>query len=839
MIVIILIIILFLFLLLLKLTKKPQEYFEIIGFKIELYDNFYQIAGYNGPIYEITIPPTSNNINITRIKNGAFSDYLFKQVDFTGSNITSIGDNSFSNCTLLTSVILPDTLNMIGKDAFKGCSKLSSITFNGIKPTIGNNAFFDIANNVNINMISWNDNDKNNFKIYSNKNINFIDLNNIKVSSDGSTIIGYNGTSDTVIIPLKINGINIIAIGNNAFKSKNFLNEIIISNNIRRIGSNAFNNCYNISNFIIPNSVTYIETGAFNCGNLKEIKFDGILPTMEPEVFLNFNTTIITVYHHLWSKANIDEFTTKNSLQKFNFVDLGYDKSLSNAASIVGQTPSALVGKMLTEYSTSSIIKTTTSNITTKSIQSDFVVSSDGTLIIFNGKSAEVLIPLTINGINITKIGNNLFENKTFITKIYWGKKDGNESYVSSIGDSAFSGCTGIQNIKLPDSITVIGESAFYYCTELTSITLSNNLTTIDTEAFNYCVNLTDIKLPNSLIKIGMGAFFDCHGLSSIIFPNNLDIIDTKAFYRCYRIKNITFNGKIPTTIGELAFFWQLRGITNVYVPNSWSDDDINIIYKCFSYYYYNLNIIRRYCNNILTNGDFRYDTILAGDNNYNIYGWKYDYNNHKAILYDIYNYNSTKKIEPRNPADYIDYPNLIPNGTIMVLLLQNSSFTNYIQQGSFSSVQATTKQNMFNVSAPIGVYKEGIYTLQATVLRKKTTEKYLFKYNIGLYYNGLLITPSMFSFNTAGFNAIGGSLTVSVKKASDGTVKTYKTNTDITDEGTVTLKLTITKGSTLIGKNIGVQIYNKTNSFKTDNGIFISDVKLVSSDSCTDMTLF
>ncbi len=371
MIIIILIIILFLFLCLLKL-KQNQEYFETTDFKLELYDKFYQINGYNGSLFEITIPHTIYNINITRIKNGAFNYYGFRKVDFTGSKITSIGDSAFLNCIELTSVILPDTLNTIGNDVFKGCSKLSSITFNGIKPTIGTNAFYNIANNVNVNVhiFSWSDNDKNNFKTYSNKTINFIDLNYFKLSSDGSTINGYSGTSDTIIIPLKINGINITEIGDNAFKHKSikylywgdlnnigtnvktignyaFINcinllDLTIPNNITTIGSFAFFNCSSLSYIYISKDVTDIKPDAFTlCTELTKITFEGRYPVIIFGIFNNISNKL-TINHHSWTKENIDDFKNKNFYNKFDFVNLDENKNL--LGNVLGVAVGLVVG---------------------------------------------------------------------------------------------------------------------------------------------------------------------------------------------------------------------------------------------------------------------------------------------------------------------------------------------------------------------------------------------------------------------------------------------------------------------------------------------------------------
>ncbi|UKI14932.1 MAG: leucine-rich repeat domain-containing protein [Clostridiales bacterium] len=70
---------------------------------------------------------------------------------------------------------------------------------------------------------------------------------------------------------------------------------------------------------------------------------------------------------------------------------------------------------------------------------------------------------------------------------------------VTSIGGSAFSGCTGLTSITIPDSVTSIGNSAFYDCSGLTSVTIPDSVTHIDDYAFNYCTSLTTINFNGTM----------------------------------------------------------------------------------------------------------------------------------------------------------------------------------------------------------------------------------------------------------------------------------------------------------------------------------------------------
>ena len=84
---------------------------------------------------------------------------------------------------------------------------------------------------------------------------------------------------------------------------------------------------------------------------------------------------------------------------------------------------------------------------------------------------------------------------------------DGNNYIVTSIGEYAFSECTNLTSITIPNSVTSIGGAAFSYCSGLTSITISNSVSSIGDNAFEDCSGLTSVTIPKSVSSIGNGAF--------------------------------------------------------------------------------------------------------------------------------------------------------------------------------------------------------------------------------------------------------------------------------------------------------------------------------------------
>jgi uncharacterized repeat protein (TIGR02543 family) len=136
----------------------------------------------------------------------------------------------------------------------------------------------------------------------------------------------------------------------------------------------------------------------------------------------------------------------------------------------------------------------------------------------FSSCSSLTSIEVSVDNINYKSIEGVLF-NKAGTELIQYPVGNSKTSYdipisVTSIGNYAFSGCTGLTSITIPDSVTSIGDWAFYYCSSLTSITIPDSVTSIGDEAFSYCSSLTSITIPDSVTSIGDWAFYGCSSLT-------------------------------------------------------------------------------------------------------------------------------------------------------------------------------------------------------------------------------------------------------------------------------------------------------------------------------------
>lgn len=83
--------------------------------------------------------------------------------------------------------------------------------------------------------------------------------------------------------------------------------------------------------------------------------------------------------------------------------------------------------------------------------------------------------------------------------------------FVTSIGERAFSECSALTSVMIPNTVQEICKGAFYNCSSLRRVTIPNSVTNIGDIAFEYCHSLNDVTIPNLVTNIGVFAFDDCN----------------------------------------------------------------------------------------------------------------------------------------------------------------------------------------------------------------------------------------------------------------------------------------------------------------------------------------
>lgn len=138
---------------------------------------------------------------------------------------------------------------------------------------------------------------------------------------------------------------------------------------------------------------------------------------------------------------------------------------------------------------------------------------------------------------------------------------------VTSIGEDAFYGCSGLTSAIIGNSVKSIGESAFDSCSGLTSVTIGNSVKSIGEGAFRYCSGLTSVTIPNSVTFIGEDAFSDCSGLTSVTIGNSVTSIGEIAFYGCSGLTKLVSLAIEPPVCGYQVFEGVDKTACRLFVP--------------------------------------------------------------------------------------------------------------------------------------------------------------------------------------------------------------------------------------------------------------------------------
>ncbi|MDE5754564.1 MAG: leucine-rich repeat protein [Oscillospiraceae bacterium] len=173
----------------------------------------------------------------------------------------------------------------------------------------------------------------------------------------------------------------------------------------------------------------------------------------------------------------------------------------------------------------------------------------------------EIIIPDTILGLPVTSIKRYAFSGCSSVTSIIIPNS------ITNIGDHAFNRCSSLTSITIPDSVTSIQSSAFKSCAALESIIIPENVTSVGSEAFWGCSSLKSIIIPNSVTSIGFNAFSDCYALESITIPDSVTSIAPWTFYDCDSLTSVTIPNSV-TSIGNTAF-WSCPSLETIIIPDS------------------------------------------------------------------------------------------------------------------------------------------------------------------------------------------------------------------------------------------------------------------------------
>ena len=195
----------------------------------------------------------------------------------------------------------------------------------------------------------------------------------------------------------------------------------------------------------------------------------------------------------------------------------------------------------------------------TKAFAYDIAVkNADGVTIYYNIK----------NGTELEVTGGNGYSGSVSIPASV--TYEGIGYSVTSIGEWAFYGSSGLTSVTIPNTVTSIEYAAFYWCSSLTSVTIGNNVESIGMQAFFGCSGLTYVRIPDNVMSIGESAFEDCSSLTTVMIGNNVESMGESVFNGCSRLTEVISMIENPFNIAPNTFY-NYNAI--LYVPAGTVDD--------------------------------------------------------------------------------------------------------------------------------------------------------------------------------------------------------------------------------------------------------------------------
>ena len=215
----------------------------------------------------------------------------------------------------------------------------------------------------------------------------------------------------------------------------------------------------------------------------------------------------------------------------------------------------------------------------------EYTLLDDGTAEItgYNGNDKNLTIPDQLDGHPVAAIGDSAFSFCSSLTSVSIPDS------VTEIGANPFSYCDNLTKIivspdhpslavidgvlfskpdkrlicypagkqgtayQIPSGIQIIGEDAFYECSSLTSVSIPDSVTAIGDDAFSFCSSLASASIPDSVAAIGNSAFSFCSSLTSVSIPDSVTAIGNSAFSFCSSLSSVSIPDSV-TAIGVNPF---------------------------------------------------------------------------------------------------------------------------------------------------------------------------------------------------------------------------------------------------------------------------------------------
>ena len=469
-------------------------------------------------------------------------------------SVTSIGSTAFYNCSGLTSVTIGNSVTSIDSFAFEGCSSLTSVTIPASVTSIGSNpfAYCDLLESITV--------DPDN-TVYSSPN----GCNAIIKTADHLLVLGCKNT----VIPN-----DVTTIYGHAFNGCIGLTSIEIPASVSNIYTSAFNRCSNLEEIRVW-AVTP-PTAFTLCFNYVPTDIPVYVPCNTKTAYQQASGwSVFTNY--IDPCANIDFAYEAVKAICVEYFDANQDDELSYSEAAAVLSLGTVFQNAFQDEGTSVSFNELRYFTGLTSIDDDAFSSCWSLTALTLPPSVLTIGEFSFYGCNfssivipnsVTSIGSHAFRSCGALTSITI------PSSVTSISENPFFYCPALASITVEAGNTVYsspeGSNAIIKTEEHKLVSGCKNtvipegVTTIGASAFGGCSCLTEIHIPSSVTLIDAWAFMDCSGLITLTIPSSVSFIGNVAFNGCTGLSSITVERETPPTLDNGVFD---NTSIHVYVP--------------------------------------------------------------------------------------------------------------------------------------------------------------------------------------------------------------------------------------------------------------------------------
>jgi hypothetical protein len=459
-------------------------------------------------------------------------------------SVTSIGSTAFYNCSGLTSVTIGNSVTSIDSFAFEGCSSLTSVTIPASVTSIGSNpfAYCDLLESITV--------DPGN-TVYSSPN----GCNAIIKTADHLLVLGCKNT----VIPN-----DVTTIYGHAFNGCIGLTSIEIPASVSNIYTSAFNRCSNLEEIRVW-AVTP-PTAFTLCFNYVPTDIPVYVPCNTKTAYQQASGwSVFTNY--IDPCANIDFAYEAVKAICVEYFDANQDDELSYSEAAAVLSLGTVFQNAFQDEGTSVSFNELRYFTGLTSIDDDAFSSCWSLTALTLPPSVLTIGEFSFYGCNfssivipnsVTSIGSHAFRSCGALTSITI------PSSVTSISENPFFYCPALASITVEAGNTVYsspeGSNAIIKTEEHKLVSGCKNtvipegVTTIGASAFGGCSGLTEIHIPSSVTLIDAWAFMDCSGLITVTIPSSVSFIGNVAFSGCTGLSSITVERETPPTLDNGVF---------------------------------------------------------------------------------------------------------------------------------------------------------------------------------------------------------------------------------------------------------------------------------------------